>query len=393
MLVRPIRSRWRAIPILGIGQILAWGAIYYTPALIVPLIAEERGWSLTLSMGGFSLGLLAAGLSSPFVGAMIDRHGGHVVMPLGLLLGAAGLLAIAQVNDPVLYLAVWIALGMAMAATLYDPAFATLARIFGADARRAITLLTFIGGFASTASWPATHFLIETIGWRGTYLAYAALLALLAAPLIAFALPREHAAAEVRPEGPIPPPARHLPARGLPLLLVAAAFAIYAFIPSAIAAHMLAIFTRAGIQPATVVVIGALFGPSQVTSRFLEFTFARRQHPLAIARFAVALLIFACGIIAFLGVSTPTAAGFAILFGLANGLLTIARGTVPLALFGASGYGRLIGRIARPALVMQAMGPLVLAFVAERLSDPAALALIAGFALAALLCLAAIRRP
>ena len=156
---------------------------------------------------------------------------------------------------------------------------------------------------------------------------------------------------------------------------------------------MLAIFTRAGIQPATVVVIGALFGPSQVTSRFLEFTFARRQHPLAIARFAVALLIFACGIIAFLGVSTPTAAGFAILFGLANGLLTIARGTVPLALFGASGYGRLIGRIARPALVMQAMGPLVLAFVAERLSDPAALALIAGFALAALLCLAAIRRP
>src|SRR5204863_3634029 len=198
-LVRLIKSRWRAIPILGVGQILAWGAIYYTPVLIVPLIAEERGWSLTLAMGGFSVGLLAAGLSSPFVGRMIDHHGGHAVMPFGCLLGAGGLLGIVYATDPVLYLAIWVVLGAAMAASLYDPAFATLARIFGADARRAITLLTFIGGFASTVSWPATHFLIEGIGWRGTYGLYAALLALLAAPLLAFALPREHAAAQVLP--------------------------------------------------------------------------------------------------------------------------------------------------------------------------------------------------
>ncbi len=208
-LVRLIKNRWRAIPILGVCQIISWGAIYYTPVLIVPLIAEERGWSLTLAMGGFSIGLLAAGLCSPLIGRMIDQHGGHVVMPLGALLGAAGLIGIACATNPVLYLAVWIALGAAMAATLYDPAFATLARIFGADARRAITLLTFIGGFASTVSWPATHLLIEAIGWRGTYIAYAALLALLAAPLLAFTLPREHAAAEVLPEGPIPARSRH----------------------------------------------------------------------------------------------------------------------------------------------------------------------------------------
>ena len=392
-LARLIESRWRAIPILGVGQILAWGAIYYTPVLIVPLIAEERGWSLTLAMSGFSLGLLAAGLSSPFVGAMIDRHGGHIVMPIGNLLGAAGLVGIAYAAAPLAYLAVWIVLGTAMAAALYDPAFATLARIFGADARRAITLLTFIGGFASTVSWPATRVFIDAIGWRGTYLVYAALLALVAAPLLAFALPREHAAAEVKPEGPIPAHLRHLPARGLPFLLVAIAFALYAFIPSALAAHMLAIFARGGIQPATVVAIGALFGPAQVTARLLEFSFARRTHPLVIARFAVALLIFAYGALAFLGMSTLAAASFAILFGTTNGLMTIARGTVPLALFGASGYGRLIGRIARPALVMQAVGPLVLAYVAERFSDPAALASIAAFALAALVSLAAIRRP
>ncbi len=391
-LARLIKNRWRAIPILGLCQILSWGAIYYTPVLIAPLIAEERGWSLTFAMGGFSLGLFAAGLCSPLVGRMIDRHGGHVVMPLGSLLGAAGLIGVVYATNPVLYLAIWMVLGTAMAASLYDPAFATLARIFGTDARRAITLLTFIGGFASTVSWPATHFLIEAIGWRGTYGLYAALLALLAAPLLAFTLPREHAA-EVPHEGPLPKRTKHLPATGWPFALVAIAFAIYAFIPSALSAHMLAIFTRFGIDPATVVLIGALFGPAQVTARFLEFTFARKQHPLVIARFAIGLLIFAYGMFALLGVSAVVAAGFAILFGITNGLMTIARGTVPLALFGPSGYGRLLGRIARPALVMQAIGPLVLAFVAERFSGTAALALIAAFALAALVCFAAIRRP
>jgi MFS family permease len=392
-LARLITNRWRAIPILGVSQILAWGAIYYTPVLIAPLIAKDRGWSLTFTMGGFSIGLLAAGLSSPLVGRMIDRYGGHAVMPAGSLLGAAGLLGIVYASDPVLYLAVWIVLGAAMAASLYDPAFATLARIFGADARRAITLLTFIGGFASTVSWPATLFLIEAVGWRGAYGLYAALLALLAAPLLAFALPREHAAAEIPPEGPLPKRTKHIPPTGWPFVLVAIAFALYTFIPSALLAHMLAIFTRFGIEPATVVLIGALFGPAQVTARFLEFTFARKLHPLVIARFAVALLIFAFGAFALLGVSAAVAAVFVILLGTTNGLMTIARGTVLLALFGAAGYGRLLGRIARPSQLMQAAGPFVLAYVAERFSDPAALALIAAFALAALVCFAAIRRP
>lgn len=380
------------MPILGFAQLISWGAIFYTPVLVVPLIAEERGWSLTLAMGGFSLGLFSAGLCSPLVGRMIDRVGGHVVMPIGYLAGALGLVAIGYASHPAAYLAVWVLLGCAMAATLYDPAFATLARIFGANARRAITMLTFIGGFASTVSWPLTHFLIETAGWRGAYQIYAALLALAAAPLIAFALPREHARGQVLPEGPVPK-TKHLPAKGLPFLLVASAFALYMFVPSALSAHMLAIFTRAGIAPATVVTIGALFGPAQVAARLLEFTFARNQHPLNIARGAVLILIVACIVLIAFGVSAPLAAGFAILFGTANGLMTISRGTVPLALFGPAGYGRLIGRIAGPALVMQSIGPLVLAFVAERFSDTAAIALIAAFALAALVSLAAIRRP
>lgn len=391
-LIGILKNRWRAVPILGFGQVLSWGAIFYTPVLIVPLIAEERGWSLTFAMGGFSLGLLSAGLCSPTVGKMIDQLGGHVVMPVGYLAGAAGLVAIGYASHWAAYLAVWVLLGFAMAATLYDPAFATLARIFGTSARRAITMLTFIGGFASTVSWPLTHLLIDKVGWHGTYQIYAALLALAAAPLLAFALPRGHSAAQVLPEGPVPR-TKHLPAKGLPFLLVASAFALYMFVPSALSAHMLAIFTREGIDPSAVVVIGALFGPAQVTARLLEFTFARNQHPLNIARGAIVILIAACIILVTFGVSVLLAATFAILFGIANGLLTISRGTVPLALFGHSGYGRLIGRIAGPALIMQAIGPLVLAFFAERFSDNAAIGLIGAFALAALICLALIRRP
>jgi hypothetical protein len=384
---------WRAVPVLGVTQILAWGALFYPPVLTVPLIAAERGWSLAFTMGGLSIGLFSAGLIAPSVGRMIDRHGGHVVMTVGSLTGAAGLVALVLAPNRVSYLAAWVVIGAAMAGSLYDPAFATLGRIFGAAARRPITVLTFIGGLASTASWPATRVLLDTHGWRGTYLVYAALLALVAAPLHAFALSRGRADAHMTPAGATGAPATHLPANSRAFWLVLAGFTAYAFVPSGLSAHLLAIFGRAGIDPATVVAIGALFGPSQVASRLCEFVFAGNAHPLNLARAAFSLIVCAFAVLALAGISAPIAAAFAIMFGVSNGLVTIARGTVPLALFGPSGYGRLIGRIAGPWLAMQSAAPLVLAFVAERASDAAALALVCAFALAALACFVVIRRP
>ncbi len=384
---------WRAVPILGLTQIIAWGALFYPPVLTVPLIAAERGWSLTFAMGGFSFGLLTGGFVAPTVGALIDRYGGHRVMPVGSLAGVLGLVALVQVTDPLAYLAVWALLGAAMAASLYDPAFATLGRIFGAHARRPITLLTFVGGFASTVSWPATYFLLAAYGWRGTYLIYAGVLALIAAPLHAFALPRERDDPKKHATGPLAPPASVIPARGFAFVMVAAAFAAYAFVPSALSAHMLAIFGRLGLEPASVIAIGALFGPSQVAARLCEFMFARNVHPLQIARFAVAILIAAFLLLWALGVSAPMAAAFAILFGVANGLITISRGSVPLVLFGAVGYGRVVGRIAGPSLAMQSAAPLIIAFVAERISDPAALAVVAAIAALSLAAFLAVKRP
>src|SRR5215472_12234837 len=389
-----IAGPWRAVLVLGVTEILAWGAIFYPPVLTVPLIAHERGWSMTFAMGGFSLALLTAGLVSPRVGKLIDRHGGHRVMAVGSLLAALGLALIVYADHPAAYLAVWLLLGVATAATLYDPAFATLGRIFGAAARRPITALTLAGGFASTVSWPATHLLLEAIGWRGTYLVYAAVLAVVAAPLHAFALPRSRAdAAAARPEASAQPPSVVLPPTGWPFLLVAAAFAAYAFVPSGLSAHLLAIFGRAGIDAATVVAIGALFGPAQVAARICELMFARSIHPLAIARFAVALLLAAFALMALFGLTAAVAASFAVMFGMANGLLTIARGAVPLALFGPAGYGHIVGRIGAPYLAMQAIAPFVLAFIAERSCDAAVLAVAAAFATIAFIAFAAVRRP
>ena len=383
---------WRAVAVLGVTQILAWGAVFYPPVMTVPLIAADRGFSFTFAMGGFSAGLLTAGFVSPTIGGLIDRYGGHRVMPFGSLAGAAGLVGLTVASHPVAYFAVWMLLGAAMAASLYDPAFATLGRIFGAKARQPITVLTLAGGFASTVSWPATYALLQPLGWQGTYLVYAALLAFVAAPLHAFALPRTRATHDVAAaaEGATLPPVR--PTAGAAFLLVVAAFAAYSFVPSGLSAHLLAIFQRAGLEPHVVVLVGMLFGPSQVAARLCEFIFARNIHPLAMARFAVGMLVASFALLWLFGFSTPAAVLFAVMFGVANGLITIARGAVPLALFGPIGYGRIIGRIARPALVITAVAPVVIAAVAERASDPVALAVAAGFAVLALICFLLIRR-
>jgi hypothetical protein len=388
-----IAGPWRAVLVLGVTQILAWGAIFYPPVLTVPLIAAERGWSMTFAMGGLSLALFTAGLVSPRVGLLIDRHGGHRVMPVGSLLAALGLVALVHAQHPAAYIAVWMLLGAAIAASLYDPAFSTLGRIFGARARLPITALTLAGGFASTVSWPATHFLIGTAGWRGTYLVYAALLACVAAPLHAFVLPRTRAqtagslASKPQAAGAVLAP------RGISFVLLAAAFAAYAFVPSGLSAHLLAIFGRAGIDAGTVVTIGALFGPSQVAARIGELVFARGWHPLNVARFAVGMLLVACALLALFGISVAVAATFMVMFGMANGLITIARGAVPLALFGSAGYGHVMGRIGRVSLAMQAIAPLTLAFAAEHGSDRIALAIVAALALISFAGLIAMRRP
>jgi MFS family permease len=387
------RDPWRAVPVLGVTQLLAWGTIYYTTVLMVPHICADRGWSTAFAMSGFSLGLLVSGLTSPFIGAWIDRYGGHVVMTIGSLISATGLMLLPLADHQVTYLAVWGVLGFGMAASFYDPAFASLGRIFGANARSPITILTLIGGVASTLSWPVTQILIDTIGWKQTYFVYGLSLAFVAAPLHAFVLPRSRAypeivvATEQAPPAPMPLP------RGRNFVLLVAGFALSSFVLSGLLSNLLAIFQRLGLEPSVAAAIGALFGLCQVAARLCEFIFARNTHPLSIVRFATGFVLFAFAVLFALGLSLPVAAAFMVLLGLGNGFTTICRGTVPLALFGARGYGRVIGRIAGPSLIVQSSAPPIVAFVAEHVSDMAALAFTSVFAAASFCCFLAVRRP
>ena len=174
---------------------------------------------------------------------------------------------------------------------------------------------------------------------------------------------------------------------------MAAAFAVHAFLLSGVTSNLLAMLERSGIPAATVVTIGALFGPSQVLARLGDFALAGRTTPLWVARTAITVMLAAFVLMALAGVSTPVAAVFAMMFGAANGVMTIARGALPLTLFGPVGYGRVIGRVARPALTLQALAPFTVAAALERLSVGAVLELGALGALLGLICFAMIRAP
>lgn len=384
----------RAVAVLALTQILAWGGLIYSPVLILPHLGAERGWSLAFCMAGFSLALVTSGLVAPRLCGLIDKRGGHAVMAPGALVGAAGFAALSVAAHPLAYFACWLLIGVAMSTTLYDAAFTSLGRIFGASARRQIIFVTFAGGFASTVGWPAVHLLIEWLGWRGTYLALAAVFALVIAPLHAFALPR--IAAPLAPpvksaDGVRPDPARVSPA-GTIFILMAAGFALHAFVLSGMVANLLVMLERGGIDPTTVVIIGALFGPSQVVARLGDFIFAGRTDPLWVARFAIALMVAAFLLMTAAGISVPSAALFSILFGGANGIVTIARGTLPLHIFGATGYGHLLGRLARPAALLQAAAPFAFATAIDVMPTRAVFAIGLGCVVASLACFLAIRK-
>lgn len=373
----------RAVALLGLTQILGYGTLFYAVVLTAPRIAETFGWSKATGLGGFSLGLLVAGLASPRVGAMIEVHGGRKVMAAGSLVAAAGLAAMSAIGGWVSYLAVWMLLGLAMSMTLYDPAFATLGRLFGAAARTRITALTLIAGFASTLSWPVTLWLVETVGWRGAYLAFAAATLLLALPAHLL-LPREGSVqpdippAEAGQASAIDPPATGSLEAGIRrkvFLLLALSFSCNAFLFIGLSAHLLAALIALGLPAVTAVAVGTLIGPAQVGARVIELAFARKTHPLGVALVSAGLIPLAFAVLVFAGVEPVPAAVFAVIYGGSNGLVTIVRGTLPLALFGAGGYARLLGRIARPVLIVGAAAPFTIGAAIDAGGPAAGLAL------------------
>ncbi len=318
-------------------------------------IAADTGWPRAWVVGALSLGLLVSGLVSPRVGRFIHHWGGRPILTASALLLACGLLTLAVAPRLPVFVAGWIILGLAMGTGLYDPAFSTLGRLYGDQARSAITQVTLFGGFASTVCWPLSAFLVDHVGWRGACLTYAAIHIAITLPLYFFGLPRETGPAQqpaarekTRPVGHVRPDQR------IAFYLLAAGFTLASVIMTLIAVHLLALLQARGLALAAAVGLGALVGPSQVGARILEMLVGRRAHPVW-SLLACAVLV-TVGLSMLAGAPGIVAAGI-VLCGAGNGLRSIARGTVPLALFGKEGYAILMGRLAMPTLVAQAAAP------------------------------------
>jgi predicted MFS family arabinose efflux permease len=336
---------------LGTTQTLAWASSYYLPAILADPIAHDLGVSSNWIFAAFSASLVISAILGPRVGRQIDLVGGRQVLSLSNLTLAAGLALLgATYSIPVLVLA-WLLLGIGMAFGLYDAAFAALGRIYGESARHSITGITLIAGFASTVGWPLTAWGLESIGWRNTCFAWALAHIVIGLPVNFFMLPAVKGAkaavtASVKPHIPI----------DRTMILLAFAFAAAWSVTGAMAAHLPRILEAAGATSLQAVSAGALIGPAQVAARIVEASFLSRYHPLLSTRLACLMHPIGAAILALVGGAATTA--FAIFHGAGNGILTIARGTLPLAIFGPQNYGYRLGIIGAPARMAQAMAPL-----------------------------------
>jgi hypothetical protein len=335
---------------LGITQTLAWASSYYLPAVLARPVARDLGISEIWFFAAFSASLVLSGLLGPRIGRTIDRAGGRGVLSVSNLLFAFGLAGLAAVQSAEALAMAWLVLGVAMGMGLYDAAFGALGRIYGENARSAITGITLIAGFASTVGWPLTALGVEAIGWRWTCAAWAVAHIAIGLPLNLLCLPRtaKRNAEDVPAAKPNMPIDRSM-------LLLAFAFAVAWTVTSAMAAHLPRLVEALGATPAQAIFAGAMIGPAQVAGRIFEASVLSRFHPLISSRLACLTHPIGAGLIAVFG--GGVAAVFALLHGTGNGILTIARGTVPLAIFGAENYAYRLGVLGAPSRICQALAP------------------------------------
>jgi MFS family permease len=336
---------------LGTTQTLAWGSSYYLPAILADDMATANGVSRGWVFAAFSASLLLTAVLGPVVGRTIDRRGGSAVLVASNIVLAAGLVALSLCVSIVGLVAAWAVVGVGMALGLYDAAFATLAGIYGREARGPITGITLIAGFASTVGWPLSALLDANFGWRDTCLIWAAMHVIIGLPLNLLLVPRPSGQQDLKQPGSSTWEPRK------EMILLAYVFAASWFVTGAMAAHLPTLLERMGATTIQAVAAAALVGPAQVAARLVEFLIMRHVHPLVSARLAASMHPIGAAILAVFG--SPTATIFALLHGAGNGLLTIARGTVPLALFGPEGYGSRTGLLGAPARAAQAVAPLL----------------------------------
>lgn len=388
----------RNIVLLGLAQLLAWGSSYYLAAMLAEPMAQSVGLRSGAVFALFSGALIVSAVTGPLAGWAIDRFGGRRILMLASLIFAAGLAVMAQADGWMGLALGWGLIGLGMGAGLYEGAFATLVQLYGAGSRRPITAITLIAGLASTVCWPLSAWMEAAMGWRATCLAWAAVHLLLNLPLYALLVRpadavQDRATVHQDPAAP-PAPAQASPtepAAGLRVaLLLSLSFALTWFISTAMAAHLPRLLQAQGLSAAVALALAGLVGVAQVGGRLMEFVLHRHLHPLLAARLAAAM--HPLGASVFLLFGAPLGAVFTVLHGAGNGILTIAKGTLPLIFFGARAYGLRQGLIMVPARLAQALAPLAFGLALDAWG-PQALWLCAALGLLCLAALMALPRP
>ena len=348
-----LSDRTKVISALGFVQVFAWGSTYYLLTVLIEPILRDTGWPRGAITAGISVALLASGAVAMTVGRLIQVHGGRPVLASAMALMAAGLALMAAAPNVAVFLIAWSVVGVGMGAGLYDAAFSTLGRLYGSSARRAITVLTLWGGFASTVCWPISAWLVNAVGWRDTCFFYAAFHLLVSLPICLSLLPREtRRLAASRPEVLSDRPA---PTRDARFWLLAAIGTVKSFTNATWSVLLVSILLTRGVTTGEAVVLGALIGPAQVGGRVVEMALGGRYHPVWTTVAATWLVG-----LGFLGLLLHMPAALALVaYGAGNGVWSIAQGAMPLAMFGPDDYPSIMGKLATPALLAAATAPVI----------------------------------
>ena len=393
------RARLRVVCTLGVSQTFAWGSTYYLPAILAKPMGESLGVSTSYVFAVFSLSLLVTALLGPVFGRAIDRHGGRPFLATTSVIFAISLLVMAAAPGPWALILAWLGIGVGSAMGLYEAAFTTVVRLYGASARSAITGITLIAGFTGTVSWPLSTFLEAHLGWRWACVVWAAINLLICLPLnLSLPRDRELGTPAPAPTSPEPAPAQQAQAGSAPaagadtsgasslapsssapsptpivtmapasssgmsvrlsdprVLLLAFLFAVLGIVATAMASQLPGVLVASGVAPATALWISMLVGPTQVAARIVELRFMANRSPMFSTWLATGLHPIGAVLLLLLG--PPAALAFGLIHGVGNGLLTIARGALPLAIFGPKGYGQLQGWLMAPGRISQAFAP------------------------------------
>lgn len=367
---------WRNDPLvisvnaLGITQITAWGTSYYCLGVLAKPIAADTGWSMSTIFLGFSIALVTMGVISTSVGRLIDRIGARAVMSIGTIIVSAGLLGLSQVRDVALYFAAWFVIGVGMRCCLYDAAFAALVQAVPSRGRTAISYLTLYGAYASTVFWVIGHYLNEAYGWRGTLLIFAAINLAVCLPLNWLGLSRREQATETvaakAPERAQDGPALEGRLRTVGIALFALIMSLNGFVFGVVSLQLVPLLEAAGLAGAAAVWVASLKGHGQFGGRLVEIFFGKNLKAMTVARIAIGILPPALLLLMLARGQFWLLVAFTLLLGASQGVITIVRGAVPLALFGTQGYGAVLGLIATPILLVNAFSPALFALIVDQ---------------------------